>query len=245
MKQKFFFKPVFWPTVFFVFSLIILVSLGTWQVKRLIWKNDLISFYLKQSTNNIINLHKENFVSEEIEYRKVRLTGKFLNKKEVHITGKTYEGNAGFHVVTPFLMQNGNYVLVNRGWVSENYKEAKSRSFSLINEETSVIGLIRYPQKKGYFVPENEPDNGFWFTIKPTEIKKHLKIDKETFIIKFYVDALRQEKKINLPIGIKGKINIRNQHLSYAITWYSLAIVLMIIYLSYHYSEGKLRIRKL
>tara|TARA_B100001758_G_C18386162_1_gene600231 strand:- start:1064 stop:1801 length:738 start_codon:yes stop_codon:yes gene_type:complete len=245
MKQKFFFKPVFWPTVFFVFSLIILVSLGTWQVKRLIWKNDLISFYLKQSTNNIINLHKENFVSEEIEYRKVRLTGKFLNKKEVHITGKTYEGNAGFHVVTPFLMQNGNYVLVNRGWVSENYKEAKSRSFSLINEETSVIGLIRYPQKKGYFVPENEPDNGFWFTIKPTEIKKHLKIDKETFIIKFYVDALRQEKKINLPIGIKEKINIRNQHLSYAITWYSLAIVLMIIYLSYHYSEGKLRIRKL
>tara|TARA_B100001564_G_C20652949_1_gene677757 strand:- start:894 stop:1631 length:738 start_codon:yes stop_codon:yes gene_type:complete len=245
MKQKFFFKPVFWPTVFFVFSFIILVSLGTWQVKRLIWKNDLISFYLKQSTNNIINLHKENFVSEEIEYRKVRLTGKFLNKKEVHITGKTYEGNAGFHVVTPFLMQNGNYVLVNRGWVSENYKEAKSRSFSLINEETSVIGLIRYPQKKGYFVPENEPDNGFWFTIKPTEIKKHLKIDKETFIIKFYVDALRQEKKINLPIGIKEKINIRNQHLSYAITWYSLAIVLMIIYLSYHYSEGKLRIRKL
>ena len=245
MKQKFFFKPVFWPTVFFVFSLIILVSLGTWQVKRLIWKNDLISFYLKQSTNNIINLHKENFVSEEIEYRKVRLTGKFLNKKEVHITGKTYEGNAGFHVVTPFLMQNGNYVLVNRGWVSENYKEAKSRSFSLINEETSVIGLIRYPQKKGYFVPENEPDNGFWFTIKPAEIKKHLKIDKETFIIKFYVDALRQEKKINLPIGIKEKINIRNQHLSYAITWYSLAIVLMIIYLSYHYSEGKLRIRKL
>lgn len=245
MKQKFFFKPVFWPTVFFVFSFIILVSLGTWQVKRLIWKNDLISFYLKQSTNNIINLHKDNFVSEEIEYRKVRLTGKFLNKKEVHITGKTYEGNAGFHVVTPFLMQNGNYVLVNRGWVSENYKEAKNRSFSLINEETSVIGLIRYPQKKGYFVPENEPDNGFWFTIKPTEIKKHLKIDKETFIIKFYVDALRQEKKINLPIGIKEKINIRNQHLSYAITWYSLAIVLMIIYLSYHYSEGKLRIRKL
>ena len=245
MKQKFFFKPVFWPTVFFVFSLIILVSLGTWQVKRLIWKNELISFYLKQSTNNIINLHKENFVSEEIEYRKVRLTGKFLNKKEVHITGKTYEGNAGFHVVTPFLMQNGNYVLVNRGWVSENYKEAKSRSFSLINEETSVIGLIRYPQKKGYFVPENEPDNGFWFTIKPAEIKKHLKIDKETFIIKFYVDALRQEKKINLPIGIKEKINIRNQHLSYAITWYSLAIVLMIIYLSYHYAEGKLRIRKL
>ena len=245
MKQKFFFKPVFWPTVFFVFSFVILVSLGTWQVKRLIWKNDLINFYLKQSTNNIINLHKENFVSEEIEYRKVRLTGKFLNKMEVHITGKTYEGNAGFHVITPFLMQNGNYVLVNRGWVSENYKEAKSRSFSLINEETSVIGIIRYPQKKGYFVPENEPDNGFWFTIKPTEIKKHLKIDKETFIIKFYVDALRQEKKINLPIGIKEKINIRNQHLSYAITWYSLAIVLMIIYLSYHYSEGKLRIRKL
>ena len=159
--------------------------------------------------------------------------------------GKTFEGTAGFHIVTPFKPENGEIILVNRGWVSENYKEAKSRTFSLINEETSVVGLIRYPQKKGYFVPENEPNNGFWFTIKPDEIKKHLKIDKETFITKFYIDALRQGKKINLPIGIKEKINIRNQHLSYAITWYSLAIVLMIIYLSYHYSEGKLRIRKL
>ena len=245
MKFKFFFKPVFWPTVFFIFSIIILISLGTWQIKRLIWKNNLISFYLKQSTNNIIHLHKENLVPEEIEYRKVNAIGKFINNKEIHITGKTYEGNAGFHVVTPFLMKNGNYVLVNRGWVSENYKEANNRRFSLIDEETSIIGIARYPQKKGYFVPLNEPENGFWFTIKPIEIKKFLKIEKEAFITSFYVDALRQGEKINLPIGIKGKINVRNQHLSYAITWYSLAIVLMIIYFSYHYSEGKLRIRKL
>ena len=65
------------------------------------------------------------------------------------------------------------------------YKEANNRRFSLIDEETSIIGIARYPQKKGYFVPLNEPENGFWFTIKPIEIKKFLKIEKEAFITSF------------------------------------------------------------
>ncbi len=244
MKSKFIFQPILWPTIFFIFSLTILLLLGTWQVKRLFWKNNLINFYIKQFESDIIYLHKDNYVLKDIEYRKIIVNGTFLNEKEIHITGKTYEGNAGFHVITPFLIKNGKYILVNRGWVSESYKDIKSRDFSMIEGETSIKGIIRYPQKKGYFVPNNEPENGFWFTIIPSEIMKFLKFNSNDFLSGFYVDVLRDGKRIMIPIGVKGKPNLRNQHLSYAITWYSLAIVLIIIYFSYHYSEGRLIIRK-
>ena len=62
-------------------------------------------------------------------------------------------------------------VLINRGWISEKLKLQKSRPFTIIEEEVTVDGIIRNPQLKGYFVPENDIKDDFWFTIKPNEIK--------------------------------------------------------------------------
>ena len=95
------------------------------------------------------------------------------------------------------------------------------------------------PQKQGYFVPNNEPNNGFWFTIIPEEIFEYLKLDGEKF---FYIDLLRKDEKSNIPIAIEGRIDIPNNHLQYAITWYSLAIGLVIIYLSWHHSNGRFKL---
>jgi len=105
-------------------------------------------------------------------------------------------------------------------------------------------GIIRYPQKKGYFVPENDGKNGFWFTIKPSEIFKFLNFNSTEIISNYYIDALRVGEKMTLPIGVSGEPKLRNQHLSYAITWYGLALSLLIVYFSYHVSNGRLRIKK-
>ena len=244
MNFKLLFKPLLWPSVFTIISLSILISLGTWQIKRLIWKENLIYFYINQFENKVINLNQENNLAKQIEFRQISAKGKFLNKNEIYITGKTYEGNAGFHVVTPFLMDNGKILFVNRGWVSEKYKLPYNRKFSLIDKIVTIKGIARLPQKKGYFVPENDPQKNFWITIKPDEIKTYLKLNQQNFITDFYIDVLRDRKKIVLPIGVKPEINLRNQHLSYAITWYSLSIALLIIYFLYHVSEGRLIIRK-
>ena len=243
--MNFYFKPLMWPTIFFLFSLSILISLGVWQIQRLIWKEDLISFYNDQYQNSVIRLDESSIIPKDIEFRKVKVNGSFLNNKEIQVTGKVYEGNAGFHVITPFVMSNGKIILVNRGWVSENYRMPKTRKFSLLNENIMIEGIARLPQKKGYFVPENDPKNRFWFTIKPNEIRRYLKLDEKIFIKNFYIDILRDSKQIKLPIGIKPGINLRNQHLSYAMTWFSLAVVLIIIYISYHYSEGRLKVKRL
>ena len=105
-------------------------------------------------------------------------------------------------------------------------------------------GIIRYPQKKGYFVPENDGNNGFWFTIKPNEIINFLNLTSNEVINNYYIDALRQGEKLTLPIGVTGKPKLRNQHLSYAVTWYGLALSLLFVYFSYHVSSGRLSFKK-
>ncbi len=244
MKIKLKFKPLFWPTVFLLFTLPILIGLGTWQVKRLFWKEKLLNFYITQSQSNIIELPQEILSSEKLKFRTATVKGIFLNDKEIHLTGKTFEGNAGFHVVTPFEMLNKQIILVNRGWVPEKYKNPDDRNFSLIHGKTKLKGIIRYPEKKGYFVPNNQPKDNFWITINPNEIKKYFKFNKNNFIEKFYIDVLRDEGKLKIPIGANFNPNLRNQHFSYAIIWYSLALTLVIIYFVFHKSENRLILKR-
>ena len=153
--------------------------------------------------------------------------------------GKTFEGTAGFHIVTPFKPENGEIILVNRGWVPKKYVKAEDRKASLIEGKTKIVGIIRLPQKQGYFVPNNEPSNGFWFTLIPEEIMDFLNLKGET---SFYIDLIQKPGKFDIPIAIDGKVDIPNNHLQYAITWYSLAIGLLVIYFSWHHSKGRLKI---
>ena len=238
------FKPMLWPSIFSILTFAILISFGTWQVKRLFWKEALIQNYLTQSQSNPITDPAELEKSSINEFKSIGILGRFIHSNEIYITGKTYEGNAGFHVITPFIMENNKIVLINRGWVSESYKNPDKRKFSLTKGLVKLKGIIRYPQKKGYFVPENDGENGFWFTIVPNQIFDFINIVSNKTINDYYIDALRVGEKLTLPIGVDGKPKFRNQHLSYAITWYGLALSLLFVYFSYHASSGRLIFKK-
>ena len=129
------FKPMFWPSIFSFFVFVMLLSFGTWQVKRLYWKEALIERYLEQSQSNPVVNPSDLKINNINEFKSIQLKGNFLHENEIYITGKTYEGNAGFHVVTPFKLTNEKIILVNRGWVSEGYKDPQKENlvFSLTN----------------------------------------------------------------------------------------------------------------
>ena len=80
--------------------------------------------------------------------------------------------------------------------------------------------------------------------IKPNQIFDFVNITSNSIIDKYYIDALRIGEKLTLPIGVDGKPKFRNQHLSYAITWYGLALSLLFVYFSYHASSGRLIFKK-
>ena len=232
------FRPLLWPTVATLPALIILLMLGTWQVQRLEWKNQLIHDFEIRATADAVGLPVGS-IAPDMEFRRLSLTGSFDHDREIFMTGRTYEGNAGFHIVTPFTLTDGRIILINRGWVSESYRDKTKRTFSLIEGETTVTAILRFPATKGYFVPENEPENGFWFTLVPAQIVSHLGLGDaaETGI---YAAALRTSEKISLPIGARTETNLRNSHLGYAITWYGIACALIGVYAAFHHQRGRL-----
>ena len=233
-----YFRPLLWPTLISVPALLVLISLGSWQVQRLAEKTDIIADFSARTSATPQDLPDANLDLAELDFQRISTSGVFRHDREVFLTGRTYEGNAGFHVITPFEAQDGKMILVNRGWVSEAYREPETRQFSMTSGITELNAIIRRPQRKGYFVPENEPDNGFWFTLKPDEIAAFLQADD--MITSYYVDAIREGEVITLPIAAEIKINIPNAHLNYALTWYGLALSLIGVYAAYHISNGRL-----
>ena len=233
------FRPFLWLSIVTVPAFAILLTLGTWQLQRLQWKNDLISSFEARSLAPAIAPPAVATLTDDYEFRRLALTGTFDHDKELYMTGKTYEGNAGFHVVTPMKLADGRIIMVNRGWVSEDYRDPAKRAFSLIAGEVTVDAILRLPGKKGYFVPENEPDNGFWFTMNPQQMITHLGL-AEDGINAFYADSLRTSDVVTLPIAAKTELNLRNAHLSYAMTWYGIALGLLAVYLAYHHQAGRL-----
>ena len=231
------FRPFFWPTFFTVPAVVLLISLGTWQLSRLAEKTELIEQFEQRSNASAISIFHVSKPVEGFEFQRVVAKGKYLNQSEIYLTGRTYEGNAGFHVVTPFSTSDG-VILINRGWVSEAYREPSTRPFSLIEGETLVEGILRLPGRKGYFVPENEPEAGFWFTLKPAEIARHLK--QKDMIKNYYIDVIRTGDIITLPIAAEVNIDVPNSHFNYALTWFGLALALIGVYLAFHYQNGRL-----
>ena len=234
------FRPFLWLTIVSLPALLVLVGLGSWQLQRLQWKNDLIASFESRASSAPIAVPIANAGLNDVEFRRLALVGTFKHDKEVFLTGRTYEGNAGFHIVTPFQLVDERIILINRGWVSEDYRDPAKRTFSQITGPVTVAGILRRPGVKGYFVPENEPDNGFWFTLVPSQINAHLGLDAEA-IGQFYADAVRTSDVVTLPIAAKTKLNLRNAHLSYAMTWYGIALALIGVYIAFHYQAGRLQ----
>jgi len=237
-----YFRPFLWLTLFSIPALLVLLALGFWQLDRLVWKTALINNFNERASAKPMLPPENDADLSAIEFHSLALQGRYLHDQERFLTGRTYEGNAGFHVVTPFRTNGGKLIFVNRGWVSEAYREPEKRPFSVENKEVSIRAVLRLPQQKGYFVPENEPERGFWFTLKPDELATHLNMQEA--ITSYYADQIRQGEVLTLPIAATMHIEVRNTHLNYALTWFGIALSLIGVYLAYHVNAGRLGFRK-
>ena len=133
--MKIYFKPSVWLTIFAFPSFLILIILGSWQVQRLSWKSDLISNYnnnFQQAPITVKELFKDR---KNNKYRRTVIYGEYDHANEIQIIGKTYEGNAGFHIITPFILENNEIIYINRGWVPKKYADKKTRKSSLLEDK--------------------------------------------------------------------------------------------------------------
>ena len=210
MKNKFLFS------VFVYFIILILLSLGFWQLYRLNWKLDLINQIessLKNDPVELVNSKKKN-------YLRIKTSGKIFFEKQIYLYNLNDSGKPGFEVVNPIKINNENY-LINRGWIP--FEKKNLSEINLINEN-EIVGTLMLQTKPSSFKPKNDLEKNYWFTLNRDDI---LKFTGEKF--SEYVIYLNGEYKIPKPRVITAKIS--NNHKKYAITWFSMAISILLIYL--------------
>ena len=227
------------PAIFTLFGVLVLCGLGFWQLERKAWKEGLIAAidarvgappiaFPPQSAWSTLSAEKD-------EYRHVRLTGRFLNDKEAHlqanlVSSGTDDGALGYDILTPLELPDGALVIVNRGFVPLDNKEPATRPGSEFEGETSVVGLIRFPQKHPWFVPSDDPEKNVWFSRDPVPIAKAYGLERVAPVI---VDADRSADDSTLPRGGQTRIALPNDHLQYALTWFGLALVLICVFIGH------------
>jgi surfeit locus 1 family protein len=228
-------------TIAAVIGLLILCGLGTWQVERLAWKTDLIATVEARTALPPIAAPGPDAWPEldfaTADYLPVTLSGTFQNVAEAHVFANLAEphgplGGAGYFILTPFLTDAGFWVIVNRGFVPEELKEPVTRASGQIEGETTITGLLREPQGTNAFTPANETDANVWFTRDPAAIGAARGIPAGQ-LAPYYVDAAFDPSlPEGVPQGGETEVTFTNNHLQYALTWYGLALALVVMYVA-------------
>ena len=91
-------------------------------------------------------------------------------------------------------------------------------------------GIVRLAKGPGHFMPDNDPHNNTWFYVDPSSMMASADLPQ---IQPYYILAANKTDG-GLPVGHQWRIDIRNNHLQYAITWFALAFGLLMVYLLYH-----------
>ncbi len=226
------FRPTYWPTVFTVPAVLLMLGLGIWQVQRLQWKEALIAERTERLASAPMALPGPDADIGDSEYRHVSLAGEFLHDKEILLGARSLNDNTGYHVVTPFRLSDGRVILVDRGWIPLDRKTADKRTAGNVAGPISLEGIIRLNGRQTWFVPDNRPDLNFFFWVDLPAMAKLAGLpDTET---RFFVEAGPAKNPGGFPIGGQTRVSLPNDHLQYAITWFSLAVALVVIYVLYH-----------
>jgi surfeit locus 1 family protein len=225
------FRPTFWPTVISLPLVLIMIGLSIWQVQRLHWKEKLIAARVERTTGAPIELPPRGVDLTDLEFHRVLLTGAYDHGHEFYLAARSQNGNVGYWVVTPFKTKAGETLLVDRGWIPVDKKSPETRPEGQIQGETELDGIIRLPQTKSFFQPDNEPQKNVWFYLSPAEMAAASGLPLRTDL---YLDAGKEPVPGGFPIGGQTRIDLPNDHLQYAITWALLAIALIAVYVMYH-----------
>ena len=204
--------------IFFLFFILIVLSLGTWQVFRLYSKNNLISNLEKNLKKNSTNFNLD--ISEE--YTKV-----FLKKKNLKFRiflYHLYKGEIGFKVIVPYEVNSTMVVLVDKGWVKKD--KINLIKNTLFNDEI-IEGYTKKIKEKNFFTPSNNIKEDFSYSVDMDNLKKSLSKNIYPFLI---IQTTQSNKDI---IPNNYEVRLSNNHLQYAITWYGLALVTVIFFLYY------------
>ncbi len=233
-------------TISTLIALAILVSLGVWQLQRRDWKHALIERIEARADAPAKPL--EEVLARwqrdrDIEYMRVEMTGELRAEQEFHIY-TIREGRAGWRVVSPF-ETGGHIVMLDRGFVPEPLKDPQARADQPVPDgKITVTGLARAPGEANFVTPDNEPQRSRWYWRDLESIVAELPAGERPRAVPFFVEAEAGALPGEWPRDGVTQLRLTDRHLSYALTWFGLALTLIGVYAAYVFSGRRGRRRQ-
>ncbi|MGC2413504.1 MAG: SURF1 family protein [Stellaceae bacterium] len=223
------FRPHLAPTLITIPIVITCAALGVWQLQRLEWKRGLIAQRETALAAAPVALPRTLGEARRLEFHPVFAAGVFFNDKEIILNAIGPKGAAGFDVLTPLREVDGRTLFVNRGFVPSTLKDRATRAADEPFGNIRIVGLLRLSsaQKPNWFVPDNRPKEGDWYWV---DLGAMGAADGLANVAPFYIDADATPNPGGWPKGGVTLPALPNNHLQYAITWFSLAAAALVIY---------------
>lgn len=220
------FRPRPLPTVITLVALLILASLGTWQVQRLQWKNDLLQRMEERTTAEPVQLDEIGLDDPAAAaWRRVRVVGRFLappGPPELYGV-ESHAGQLGSRLLGAVETADGRTLLVDRGFTPEASSPPAPPEGQV---ELDAILRDRSEDQQTWFLPDNDPATGHWFWIDLTELGRAFGRPLEPVALQLLPGSPGATAQAEAP-----RLDLPNNHLGYAITWYGLALALLLVYL--------------
>ena len=221
------------PIIFILASVVALVALGTWQLERKSWKGGLIAELEEKLAAPPVAVplreRWQQLTTAKDEFRRVKFPAEFLDQEAlVYTSGSAIRpdvSSPGYWVLAPARLSDGSVIVVNRGFVPEGKKDPKTRPEGQPRGVAEVVGAMRWPEPRGLFTPNDTPAKNLWFARDPVAIAAARGWGS---VAPFYIDQEAPAVPGGLPKVGPLKPSLPNNHLQYAVTWYGLALVVLI-----------------
>ena len=233
------------PALFTLAGVLVLLALGVWQWQRLGWKNAIVA----QIDSRIHaparplppSAQWAGLASGDHEYERFSAIGVWRPDQTVYIwrsSGKAAGQMAqpGYWVMAPLSLADGSNILVNRGFITQDQRAAFSPKAAAPAGIVTVTGLLRQPETRSVFTPADNPAKGEWYTRDPLAVSAALKLEKPA---PFSLDEDAYAAPPGAPAGGATILDIPNNHLSYALTWFGLAATLLGVFAAFAWRQTR------
>ena len=216
-------RRLLWPGLMTLAMLLLLLGLGTWQVYRLHWKEAILARIARAEAAPPIPLP-----AIPAPYTKVAVTGHLRADLSAQYGVDVRDTRAGpeigFYLVQPLEHSGAPPLLVERGWVPQEHHAPIDQPAG----ETTITGYVHEPETPGVFSAKDDPAARTFYTLNPATIGAALGLKQ---VAPFVLVALGPAPPGVWPDPAEHLPRPPNNHLSYAITWYGLAVALVVIFL--------------
>ncbi|MGH1404642.1 MAG: SURF1 family protein [Alphaproteobacteria bacterium] len=227
-------KLPFWATFFTLSGVVVLCALGTWQLHRLGWKQEILTAIDREYAIDPMTraLEVSDLPVGSLDFKRGYLIGRYQNDKEIVVQSRTYKGVPGYHILVPLTLEGqAGAILVNRGWIPIESERDHDFKLDRHDQLVTVTGILRPVPQDNAFVPYNSPDQDMWYRIDIGEIAEKQGVSNLYSAI-FYVEQEgKNVREADLyPKPVAAKLRPNNNHAQYTFFWFTMACALIGVY---------------